>query len=264
MKLDRLKFETTTEALIIYDKNLFDTKIQIDSSTGVENYRFKTLKLDIAKKLLGVNEITIKEHSGKVVVDLTGKILQKNYPEFIDYTNFSTAIKNLNNYGVAVFDEEKLWNAKPFIVHSTEDLHMKHEPTAYSDYLFSLCNSLLKGYDVRKYKNGVTIGKKSKSLPYIKLYGKHHELMCRKAANIQLLSYLTEQQVNEFKDVLRIEAELDSLKFIRDYTIETDVVDGEIVNGETVGGVLFSLRSPVKEILNKIIDETGIKTYEVA
>ena len=256
--LDRLKLELDLDSIYMYNKELFDGLKQVDSDTGIVRYQIKTLKPEVMKQCLGVNEITIKEHTGKVILDVTGKILQKRYPMLIGSGTIEEAIDNLNDYRLAIFDKSKLWDAKILLAHSTIDIETEEPPTNYVKYLTSVTSTLLRTFQVRQHPTGISIGRSANSvIPFLRIYSKYEELTKGNKNNAKLLEYLTEKDMDYFKKILRLEIQIDSAAEFRRYYDFNDI-DSPLIQ------LLYSNQKPVVEVFNQIIEETGIKPYEMA
>lgn len=256
--LDRLKLELDADSIYMYNKELFEGIKQVYSDTGILKYQIKTLKPGICKQYLGVNEITIKEHTGKVILDITGKILQKGYPRLIGSGTIEEVIDNLNDYRLAIFNKSKLWDAKILLAHSTIDIETEEPPLNYVNYLKSVTSTLLRTFQVSQHPTGLTIGRtKNSIIPFLRIYAKYEELTRGNKNNAKLLEYLTEKDMDYFKKILRMEIQIDSAAEFRRYYDFNDT-DSPLIQ------LLYSNQRPVVAVFNQIIDETGIKPYEMA
>lgn len=249
--IDALTAEASLTSLPWFNKELFDQiKTEVDGRVVSDTL---ILKPDVCKKLIGVRGITIKNHKNTVILNLTGKILQKRYAEGLSSETFSHAIYNLNDYGVVTVDEDELLRTGAVhLIHSTMDVETDKMPIEYVNYLKSVTSTLLRTFQVRQHPTGLTIGRTKNSIvPFLKIYAKYEELTTTKAGG-QILGYLSNEDMDYFRNVLRFEAQLDSFAEIRryyDFKDENNLLE-----------ILYSNNRPVVDVFNQIIKETGVKT----
>lgn len=252
--IDALTTEVSLTSLTRINEDLFDP-IKTEIGGKVVNDTL-ILKPEVCKKLIGVRGITIKNHKNTVILNLTGKILQKRYAEGLSSETFSHAIYNLNDYGVVTVDEDEfLGTGKVRLIHSTMDIETNEKPIDYINYLKSVTSTLLRTFQVRQYPTGLTIGRtKNSIIPFLRIYAKYEELTTTKDGG-QILGYLSNEDMDYFRNVLRFEAQLDSFAEIRryyDFKDENNLLE-----------ILYSNNRPVVNVFNQIIEETGVNRYEV-
>lgn len=249
--IDALTAEASLTSLPWFNKELFDQiKTEVDGRVVSDTL---ILKPEACKRLIGVRGITVKKHKNTVIYNLTGKILQKRYAEGLSSETFSHAIYNLNDYGVVTVDEDELLRTGAVhLIHSTMDVETDKMPIEYVNYLKSVTSTLLRTFQVRQHPTGLTIGRTKNSIvPFLKIYAKYEELTTTKAGG-QILGYLSNEDMDYFRNVLRFEAQLDSFAEIRryyDFKDENNLLE-----------ILYSNNRPVVDVFNQIIKETGVKT----
>ena len=247
--IDAITAEASLTSLTWFNKVLFEPiKTEVGGRVVSDTL---VLKPEICKKLTGVRGITIKKHKKTVIYNLTGKILQKRYVEGLNSSTFSHGIYNLNNYGVVNVDEEELLGTgKVHLIHSTMDIETEKMPIEYVNYLKSVTSTLLRTFQVRQYPTGLSIGRNKNSIiPFLRIYAKYEELTTTKEGG-QILEYLSNEDMEYFRNVLRFEAQLDSFAEIRryyDFEEENNLLE-----------ILYSNNRPVVDVFNQIIRETGV------
>ena len=116
VNLDSIKLKFDKEYLQKYDKNLF-TKIT------TEKYNHKFVREQITKTgVLGLKGLTI--NSDNFLVEISGKVLKKNYKELININTIESVFDNINASGIVTIDKKSIDNCFTMRCDVTKDLEI--------------------------------------------------------------------------------------------------------------------------------------------
>lgn len=232
--LDKVKLVATLDCLLDFDPAKF--------SVVKEGGRTKMLKFKISEPFSLT--IEIKNDERELVVEFTGKILGKDYPELISINTIETCFERLNALGVCRVDPAKMMNAEVVKCDITKDVPVEDIP-ALTRYV----KGAVRNYEVftcTKFRNGNLVVEKSvstnKRKRRITIYDKGHEMSLHGERPFVLNNGLE----GEYDGVCRFEMNLTSKKQIR------EALD---LTGNTLEEVLQSKRNPIQDFLDDILAE---------
>lgn len=235
--LDKVKLIATLDCLLDYDPAKF--------SVVKEGGRTKVLKFRQTEPF--ALSIEIKNDERELVVEFTGKILGKDYPQLISISTIATCFDRLNELGVCKVDPTKMMGAEVVKCDITKDIPVEDIP-ALSRYIKSAVRNY-EAFTCTKYRNGnlmvektVTTQKRKKR---ITIYDKEHEM------NLQ--------GERPFVSENGLEGEYDGLcRFEMNLTSKKQVREALGLTGNTLTEVLRSSRNPIQDFLGDILAEDPV------
>ena len=188
--------------------------------------------------------IEIKEDVGELVVEFTGKILGKEYPELISIKTITMCFERLNALGVCRVDPAKMMNAEVVKCDITKDVPIENIP-ALTRYIKGAVRNF-ESFTCTKFRNGNLVVEKSvtthKRKRRITIYDKGHEMNLQEEQ-----PFVSDNGLEgEYNGMCRFEMNLTSKKQIRDALNLT---------GNTLTEVLQSKKNPIQDFLGEIIAE---------
>lgn len=100
--LDRLKIVMPLCYVNVVDDSVFMSKVQYDCIVN------RTYKQNIPEYL----SIKLDYENDEAVIEFTGKILGKRYPELIRLTNIRQCVENINAMGIIIIDKDAIMSAE--------------------------------------------------------------------------------------------------------------------------------------------------------
>ena len=164
---------------------------------------------------LGIKRIEVNETTNKVILEGSAKVLRDQYYEGINLNTWERVIKGYNDTGLIKLDPvEVMNNAELFSVDVSANMVMDKEPWQYITAMKMM--KLDERYEVTEYKNPG-----SKSVNGITFRGpqrsfKERQIFYDKEKDVSREPELR-KHIGKFKNVLRVEMNLQQLKRIRHY-----------------------------------------------
>ena len=246
--LDKVKLVATLDCLEGFDPARF--------SAIKEGGRTKTMKFKVTEPFS--LSIEIHQDVKELVVEFTGKILGKDYPQLISRDTIMMCFERLNELGVCKVDPAKMMSAEVVKCDITKDVLVEDIP-AMTRYVKGAVRNY-EAFSCTKFRNGnlvvetsVTTHKRKKR---ITIYDKEHEM------NLQgERPFVSDNGLEgKYDGVCRFELNLTSKKQIREALGLT---------GNTLAEVLQSERNPIQDFLADVLAEdstsravTDWKTFE--
>ena len=230
--LDKVKLVATLECLLDFNPAKF--------SVVKEGGRTKVLKYKLSEPY--TLSIEIKNDERELVVEFTGKILGKDYPELISINTIERCFKRLNSLGVCRLDPEKMMNAEVVKCDITKDVPVEDIPALVRYVKGAVRN--YEAYTCTRYRNGNLVVEKSvttnKRKRRITIYDKEHEMNLQGAR-----PFVSDNGLEgKYDGMCRFEINLKSEKQVRDALGLT---------GNTLAEVLKSEKNPIQDFLSDIL-----------
>ncbi len=194
--------------------------------------------------------IQIIPNLNKLVIEFTGKILLDDYPKLISKETINQCLDNINKIGYCKLSvDDIILDSKVVNCDVTKDIPLVISTDLKKIIISQLTN--INKYPVKKHSTtGYSIMKDVKTENCkirLSIYDKHRDML--KASNSYFLNSRSDPETLKyyFKNKYRIEANLKTLKKIRDYC---GVADTSLIN------VLYSTENPLLSIFNTIFDNT--------
>lgn len=230
--LDKVKLVATLDCLLDFDPAKF--------SVVKEGGRTKVFKFKISEPY--TLSIEIKNDEQELVVEFTGKILGKDYPELISINTIAMCFERLNDLGVCRVDPAKMMSAEVVKCDVTKDVPVEDIP-ALTRYVKGAVRNY-EAYSCTKFRNGNLIVEKSvsthKRKRRITIYDKQHEMNLQGERPFVLSNGLE----GEYDGKCRFELNLTTKKQIREALNLT---------GNTLAEVLHSEENPIQEFLKDVL-----------
>ena len=246
--LDKVKLVATLDCLEGFDPARF--------SAIKEGGRTKTMKFKMTEPFS--LSIEIHQDVKELVVEFTGKILGKDYPQLISRDTIMMCFERLNELGVCKVDPAKMMSAEVVKCDITKDVPVEDIP-ALTRYVKGAVRNY-EAFSCTKFRNGNLVVEKSvtthKRKKRITIYDKEHEM------NLQgERPFVSDNGLEgKYDGVCRFELNLTSKKQIREALGLT---------GNTLAEVLQSERNPIQDFLADVLAEdstsravTDWKTFE--
>lgn len=239
--IDTVKLKMSNESIQDYDKYKFFESKSFDPQAEcyISN---KLYAMDIYKNN-GVKSICLDKLSGNVFLEMSAKVLNKEYFELININTIEKVFENVNSKAIQFNINKAIDSAKVLKCDVTNNLKVNKDITEYINALSQLKYNY--NYDVNEYKNESIIfrGNKKTVKDRLIFYDKFKELQTFK--NKEFIRDFTIQDLNKFKNILRVETNLTKHRQMRKIfnTKELKLVD--ILKSEKK--VNFNMFSKVKE-----------------
>lgn len=234
LTLDKVKLVATLDCLLDYDPDHF----------SITNQRGRTKKLKFKMTKPFTLFIDIKPDMNELVIEFTGKILGKDYPQLISSETILTCFDRINELGICTIDPAAMMSAEVVKCDITKDVQIKDIP-ALGRYI----RGAVRNYDTyscTKFRNGnlkveksVTTKKRKKR---ITIYDKEHEMNLHGEQPFVLDNGLK----GEYDGMCRFELSLVS---------EEQVREALGLTGNTLAEVLQSQKNPIQDFLSDILAE---------
>lgn len=232
--LDKVKLVATLDCLLDFDPAKF--------SVVKEGGRTKVLKFKLSEPY--TISIEIKNDERELVVEFTGKILGKDYPELISINTIAMCFERLNALGVCRLDPAKMMNAEVVKCDITKDVPVEDIP-ALTRYVKGAVRNY-EAFTCTKFRNGNLVVEKSvtthKRKRRITIYDKGHEMNLHEER-----PFVSDNGLEgEYDGMCRFEMNLTSKKQIR------EALD---ITGNTLTEVLQSKKNPIQDFLSDVLAE---------
>lgn len=236
---DRVKLDTKAEYFTITNENLGEWRY--NKRTNVKTFIYDQKQ---PYKLF----IQITPDLNKAIIEFTGKILLDDYPKLISIDTINQCLRNVNNLGFCQLQINKIISDSELIsCDPTKDIEIEFHNSIKNIMISQLSN--LNKFHVRKFSTtGYTVSNevttKNRQLR-LSIYNKYKEIL--KAKNSGFLDLLDDPNalMNDFKNKYRIEANIKTMKQIRDYFGTTS---------NSFSDILKSNRNPLVEIFDVIFE----------
>lgn len=188
--------------------------------------------------------IEIHQDVKELVVEFTGKILGKDYPQLISRDTIMMCFERLNELGVCKVDPAKMMSAEVVKCDITKDVPVENIP-ALTRYVKGAVRNY-EAFSCTKFRNGNLVVEKSvtthKRKKRITIYDKEHEM------NLQgERPFVSDNGLEgKYDGVCRFELNLTSKKQIREALGLT---------GNTLAEVLHSEGNPIRDFLGDVLAE---------
>lgn len=207
-----------------------------------KNGRTKTMKFKMTDPF--ALSIEINYDAGELVVEFTGKILGKNYPQLISRDTIQRCFERLNELGVCIVDPARMMNAQVVKCDITKDVPIEDIP-ALTRYIKGAVRNY-EEYSCTKFRNGNIVVEKNvtthKRKKRITIYDKGHEMNLQGQRPFVLDNGLE----GDYDGVCRLELNLTSKQQIREALSLT---------GNTLAEVLQSDKNPIQAFLGDVLAE---------
>ena len=189
-------------------------------------------------------KIEIKKAARELVIEFTGKILGKDYPQLISIDTIQACFDRLNELGVCKVNPAGMMSAEVVKCDVTKDVRIENIP-ALTRYV----KGAVRNYDAfscTRFRNGNIVVEKSvtthKRKKRITIYDKEHEM------NLQgerpFVSYNSLE--GEYDGVCRFELNL---------TSEQQIREALSLTGNTLAEVLQAEKNPIQDFLADVLAE---------
>lgn len=232
--LDKVKLVATLDCLEGFDPARF--------SAIKEGGRTKTMKFKVTEPFS--LSIEIHQDVKELVVEFTGKILGKDYPQLISRDTIMMCFERLNELGVCKVDPAKMMSAEVVKCDITKDVPVEDIP-ALTRYVKGAVRNY-EAFSCTKFRNGNLVVEKSvtthKRKKRITIYDKEHEM------NLQgERPFVSDNGLEgKYDGGCRFELNLTSKKQIREALGLT---------GNTLAEVLHSEGNPIRDFLGDVLAE---------
>lgn len=230
--LDKVKLVATLDCLLDVDPAKF--------SVIKEGEVIKTMKYKMTEPFMLSIEIHLE--AKELVIEFTGKILGKDYPQLISISTITKCFDKLNEIGVCKVDPGKMMSAEVVKCDVTKDVSVEDIP-ALTRYVKGAVRNF-EAYSCTKYRNHNLVVEKSVSTQKhkrrITIYDKEHEM------NLQgERPFVSDNGLEGVYDgMCRFELNLTSKKQIREALNLT---------GNTLAEVLLSNKNPIQDFLDDVL-----------
>ena len=243
LTFDKVKLVASMDCLLFFDENEF-----------VYDRRISTWKYK--RDDIFLLSIDIKPH--EVVLEFTGKILGKDYPQLISKETIMKCFEMINSLGMVELDAEKMMAAEVTKCDVTKDVAVEDIPEL-TRFIKGNIRSFQK-YSCKRYAGGNLVIEKLVSTPKLRkritIYDKQHEMNSHDER-----PFVSENGLEgQYDGICRFELNLTSKKKIRETLCLT---------GNTLAEVLQSDTNPIRDYLDEILAEDpacngikDLKTYE--
>lgn len=236
--LDKVKLVASLDCLLDFDSARFS----VVKKRGVT----KTMKFKMTEPF--ALSIEIHSDAKELVIEFTGKILGKDYPQLISINTITKCFERLNELGICIVDPAKMMSAEVVKCDVTKDVLVEDMP-ALARYVKSAVRNY-DAYSCTKFRNGNLVVEKCvsthKSKRRITIYDKQHEMDLQRERPFVMSNGLE----GEYDGKCRFELNLTTKKQIREALNLT---------GNTLTEVLRSDKNPIQEFLQNVLadDLTG-------
>lgn len=234
LTLDKVKLVATLDCLLDYEPDRFSKTMLRDKT---EILKFKMTRAFTLS-------IEIKPAVNEFVVEFTGKILGKDYPQLISSGTILTCFDRINELGVCSVDPAAMMGAEVVKCDITKDVQIEDIP-ALGRYVRGAVRNY-EAYTCTKFRNGNVAVEKSvtthKRKKRITIYDKERQMNLHEEQPFVAGNGLD----GKYDGICRFELNLTSKEQIRDALGLT---------GNTLAEVLRSDKSPIRDFLGDILAE---------
>lgn len=245
---DKLKIVASIDTIEILNENAFEKVEHAGGVISLKYYQEKPflliIKVDLANR--------------EVVIEFSGKILGRDYPQLISLKTISKCFQNINDLHICYIDAEAIMEGEVVKADYTKDIKGV-DTTRLANFIQGhLCN--YKAYQSRLLRNGnLIIEKNVVSKEYkirMTIYDKQKE-MCKTTNK----AFIQDNHLEGcFNDTCRVEMNLNSKEQVRKALKISD---------NSLKSVLMSEANPIVDFLNTIIVQekprqaiTSMKSYQ--
>lgn len=241
LKFDKLKVVTSLQNIQIKDESKFKKILRSDS---------------VSQLIFSVNtpyslNIKIDYDRNEAVIEFTGKILGKHYPQLISRETINECFNNINRLGICEIDNAAMMSAKVVKCDVTNDIQYNDIPQLSSYIRNNIVNH--QKYICRLPKNGnLIIEKNVMTRQYRKrltIYDKQKEMS--KADNMEYMKLYDIDRLC-FEGVCRFELNLNS---------QTQIENSLNIARTTLQEVLSSESSPIQSFVDEILADSDARPY---
>jgi len=240
LRLDSISLECDLDLIKDIDSRKFNTLTKLDPD-GNEIHSRGEVATETLRPYAGISKIVLTDR--RLYVDISAKILQRDYHKLLTADTFPQAIEAISSTGIVTFDPADIMD-KALITKCdvTNDLHVDKPIKEYMKSL-RLFGEMNPKFHVRPYKSGGIVFTQQilKSAQRTILYDKGLEIGGDRYRDVL--------DVDRFDGVIRIESNLRTHKMKRELFGTHSRTIGEILQTDT--GVNLRL-------LNKVIDADEI------
>lgn len=239
IKFDRLKLVAPIESISIIDDEIFQEKYRdgiLYSRKFLQTYPYKL-------------SIELNFEKSEAIVEFSGKVLGKRYPELISVETINDCFQHINEMGICNVDVKAMMRADVVSCDVTQDIllpnyqeTMKMINANIKNYQAYTCRFLRTGSLIIE-KNVVTRRDKKR----LSIYNKEKEMNIKKNR-----AFVSENDLaRKFEDKCRFEINLIGMEPIRE---ALHIKDNKLSN------VLASTSNPISEFINEIlVDDPEIR-----
>lgn len=241
LKFDKLKVVTSLQNIQIKDESKFKKILRSDS---------------VSQLIFSVNtpyslNIKIDYDRNEAVIEFTGKVLGKHYPQLISRETINECFNNINHLGICEIDNAAMMSAKVVKCDVTNDIQYNDIPQLSSYIRNNVVNH--QKYICRLPKNGnLIIEKNVMTRQYRKrltIYDKHKEMS--KADNMEYMKLYDIDRLC-FEGVCRFELNLNS---------QTQIENSLNIARTTLRDVLLSESNPIQSFIDDILADSDARPY---
>ena len=231
---DKLKMVVGLGAIISYDGTRFEATVKNGKTSARKYYQEYPFLLKI--------KLDYKRY--EAVIEFSGKILGKDYPELISSKTIRQCFENINTIGVCEVDVDAMMDAEVVKCDVTTDRTVTDIPEL-TGYIRSHIRNYQQ-YPCRKYSNGNLVIEKnvvsSRTKKRLTIYDKEQEM--KRAENSKFVKDNGLQ--GSYEGVCRLELNLNSKEQIRFSLLTHDT---------KLSSVLSSKAEPIRAFLKDIVGE---------
>lgn len=263
IRLDTMKLGTSIDSLKDFDLSAYNKTAQLDDDDNIKSkiFRLKSereIEGGLNKKL-GITSIDIKPN--KVVMEISSKVLRKNYAELINKNNIVEAIENINATGLINLDtNEVLDSAELYKFDVTSNLPVKKKSEVYLRDISILGTK--RKYKIDAYKSGFVLTNKAKTIDErLIAYDKKQDLLKKDKWNREILKHI---DINDYDNVFRIEGNYRTYDTMRKYfhfkRHKLDILRNKDKATISLSDVLLSDANPNLELFNSMLSNKSDAT----
>ena len=247
------------------DFSRFDRQINLSGTTAEDELlnveKAKQDKYFCVNPGYGIKRIEVNETTNKVILQGSAKVLKDQYYEGINLNTWERVIQGYNDTGYIKLDPgDVMKNAELFSVDVSANMVMDREPWEYIRAMKML--KVNERYEVKDYQNpgsktvnGITFKGSQRSF-------KERQIFYDKEKDVSREKELR-QYIGKYKNVLRVEMNLQQLRRIRYYYEKNTLQD--VLNSQTNANYLLfeKINSKASMSLLRLFDETeGMPLYQ--
>ena len=241
LKFDKLKVVTSLQNIQIKDESKFKKILRSDSVSQLIFSVNTTFSLNIK----------IDYDRNEAVIEFTGKVLGKHYPQLISRETINECFDNINRLGICEIDNAAMMSAKVVKCDVTNDIQYNDIPQLSSYIRNNIVNH--QKYICRLPKNGNLIVEKNvMTRQYRKrltIYDKQKEMS--KADNMEYMKLYDIDRLC-FEGVCRFELNLNS---------QTQIENSLNIARTTLRDVLLSESNPIQSFIDEILADSDARPY---
>jgi len=258
IRLDTLKLGASPDALRDFDRKAFNKTNALDDNDNITAswFRLKNereIENGLNKKL-GITSIGLREN--EIQIEMSAKVLRKDYAELINKNNIGQVLDNVNATGLIEIDKNEFMDsAQVYKCDVTSNLPVTKPSAVYLRDIEILGTK--RKYDLKDCKTGFVLVNKAKTVnERLIAYDKGVELSKKIKWNKEIKKHINP---NDFNNVFRIESNFVDYPTMRKYfhfqKHNLDIIRLKEKGVIRLSDVLLSDANPNYEMFNKMLSE---------